>query len=277
MPESKAHPWFRVHPVSPENIVWHWRQATRDEIAQGMRWYADAHHVATVIAHGNAHLGAGMLAIYSPQQGWIGNVLNAARVLREGKGIGGPGCGMFATTGQKRAADRLLNGERYEDILSGPKIRDFAHLIEFGGDRDPDNPCVVIDRHALSVAHGRALTSEEYEAAPVNGSRRKDGSISRRHYDHVVSLYHRAAEQLSALAGGADLRTSGSGRDLVGPPTAQPGSGAATRPEPVGQGPQPRSRQLRARVERVPNHLPARPGHVPGHGIPVSRLSEVSR
>lgn len=201
MPGSESHPWFRVHPVSHENIIWHWNQATRDEIAQGMRWYADAHHVATVIAHGNAHLGAGMLAIYSPQQGWIGNVLNAARVLREGKGIGGPGCGMFATTGQKRAADRLLNGARYEDILNGPKIRDFAHLIEFGGDRDPKNPCVVIDRHALSVAHGRALTSEEYESAPVNGFRRKDGSISRRHYDHVVRLYHRAAEVLSPPAG----------------------------------------------------------------------------
>ena len=201
MPESSSHPWFRAHPVSHGNIIWHWNHATRDEVVQGMRWYADAHHVATVIAHGDVHLGAGMLAIYSPQQGWIGNVLNAARVLREGKGIGGPGCGMFATTGQKHAADRLLNGERYEDILNGPKIRDFAHLIEFGGDRDPNSPCVVIDRHALSVAHGRALMSEEYESAPVNGFRRKDGSISRRHYDHVVSLYHRAAEQLSALAG----------------------------------------------------------------------------
>lgn len=35
----------------------------------------------------------------------------------------------------------------------------------------------------------------------MNGSRRKDGSISHPHYDHVVSLYHLAAEQLSALAG----------------------------------------------------------------------------
>jgi hypothetical protein len=40
-----------------------------------MRWYADAHHVATAIANDDAHLGAGMLAIYSPQQGWISNVL----------------------------------------------------------------------------------------------------------------------------------------------------------------------------------------------------------
>lgn len=201
MPAPSDHPWFQAHPVSHENIVWHWEQATPDEIAQGMRWYADAHHVATTIANGDAHLGAGMLAIYSPQQGWIGNVHNAARVLREGKGIGGPGCGMLATTGHKRAADRLFNGERYEDILNGPKIRNFAHLIEFGGDQDPDDSHVVIDRHALSVAHGRALTSEEYDAAPVNGFRRKDGSVSCRQYDHVVSLYCRAAELLSARAG----------------------------------------------------------------------------
>lgn len=201
MPAPSDHPWFRAHPVSHENIVWHWEQATPDEIAQGMRWYADAHHVATAIANGDAYLGAGMLAIYSPQQGWIGNVLNAARVLREGKGIGGPGSGMFATTGQKRAADRLLAGERHEDILNGPKIRDFAHLIEFGGDQDPDDPRVVIDRHALSVAHGRALTSEEYDSAPVNGFRRKDGTVSRRQYDHVVSLYRRAAELISARTG----------------------------------------------------------------------------
>ena len=201
MPAPSDHPWFRAHPVSHEKIVWHWEQATPDEIAQGMHWYADAHHVATVIANSNAHLGAGMLAIYSPQQGWIGNVLNAARVLREGKGIGGPGSGMFATTAQKHAADRLLAGEPYEAIFNGPKIRDFAHLIEFGGDQDPDDPRVVIDRHALSVAHGHALTSDEYDSAPVDGFRRKDGSISRRHYDHVVSLYRRAAELISDRVG----------------------------------------------------------------------------
>ncbi|GHH62448.1 DUF7178 family protein [Lentzea cavernae] len=198
---ASAHPWFRAHPVSIENILWHWGEATSDEVEQGLRWYSDAHHVATVIARGDSHLGAGMLAIYSPQQGWIGNVLNAARVLREGKGIGGPGSGMFASAGQKRAADRLLNGERYEDIVVGPKIRDFAHLIEFGGDKDPNDPHVVIDRHALSVAYGHALTSAEYASAPVNGSRRKDGSVSRRHYDHVVSLYRQAAELVSARDG----------------------------------------------------------------------------
>jgi hypothetical protein len=193
--------WFREHPVSVDNILIHSDQATADEIAQGMRWYADAHRVAVAIAGGDAHIGAGMLAIYSPQQGWAGNVLNAARVLRLGEGIGGRGSGVFASTAQRDAANRLLAGERYEDILTGPKILDFAHLIEFSGDRDPDDPRVVIDRHALSVAHGRGLTSAEYGAAPIRGQRRKDGSIARVQYDYVANLYHLAAAEISARTG----------------------------------------------------------------------------
>jgi hypothetical protein len=180
-----------------DHIVWHWEQASFDEIERGMRWYAEARHVASVIADGDAHLGAGMLAVYSPQQAWIGNVLLAACVLRAGKAMGGPGSGVFASAAQRRAADRLLAGESYEDILTGPKVRDFAHLIEHGGDRDPAAPHVVIDRHALSVACGRALTVAEYGAAPLKGYRRADGSISCRHYDHVVQLYRDAANAIA--------------------------------------------------------------------------------
>lgn len=199
MSQSAIHSWFSTYPVHRDNIVWHWRQASRQEIERGMRWYADAHHVAIVIANGDAHLGAGMLAVYSPQQAWIGNVLLAARVLRAGRGLGGPGSGVFASTAQRHAADRLLTGESYEDILTGPKVRDFAHLIEHGGDRDPAAPRVVIDRHALSVAYGRALTVAEYGTAPLKGYRRVDGSISCRHYDHVVQLYRDAADAIARL------------------------------------------------------------------------------
>lgn len=198
MPSPGHHPWFHEYPISHENVLWHWNQATQAEKAHGMRWYADAHRVARAIAGGDAHLGAGMLATYSPQQQWTTTILNAARVLRDGQGNGGPGSGMFASTSQRNAANRLLNGEPYESILTGPKIRDFAHLIEFSGDRDPNNPRVVIDRHALSVAHGRALTSDEYGTAPLKGRRRADGSIMRHHYDYVVAVYHRAAKRINA-------------------------------------------------------------------------------
>lgn len=199
MAYEAIHPWFSARPVDVDHVVWHWRRASACEIERGLRWYGDAQHVATVIAHGDTRLGAGMLAVYSPQQAWIGNVLLAARVLRERHALGGPGNGVFASTAQRRAADRLLAGESYEDVLAGPKVRDFAFLIEHGGDDDPDptRARVVIDRHALSVACGRALSVAEYGAAPLGGYRRRDGSITSRSYDQVVQLFRDAARILT--------------------------------------------------------------------------------
>ena len=196
-PAISNHPWFVLHPLSHHNILWHWERATRDEVERGTRWYRDAHQLAVAIADGKAHLGAGVLALYSPQQGWTVNVLTAARVLSEGRGLGGPGSGIFASTSQKNAATRLLNGEPHEEVLTGPKVRSFAHLIEFGGDHDPDQPHATIDRHALSVVHGDALDSVDYESAPLSGFRRRDGSISCQHYDSVVNLYRQAADLIT--------------------------------------------------------------------------------
>lgn len=195
------HPWFQAHPVSHDNILRHWEHANPDEIHRGMRWYAAAHQVATGIAHGDTRLGAGMLAVYSPQQGWIANIHLAARVLRAGMGIGGSGSGAFASTAQKRAADRLLAGEHYNQVLLGPKIRAFAHLIEHGGGHEPACPYVAIDRHALSVAHGRPLNIANYSAAPMRSARRRDGTVSHPHYDHVAALFHEAAAEISRRAG----------------------------------------------------------------------------
>jgi hypothetical protein len=206
------HPWFRAHPVGQASIVWHWDQATSDEIRQGLRWYALANEVATVIANGYTSVGAGVLAVYSAQQGWIATVHLAARVLRAGVGIGGSGCGAFASSTQKRAADRLLAGEHHQQVLSGPKVRAFAHLIEHGGaacHHIPDSkhrdglgcPHVVVDRHALSVAHGQSLSIAQYSSAPLQGMRRRDGTISHPHYDHLARLYQHAAATISRSRG----------------------------------------------------------------------------
>lgn len=157
---------------------------------------------------GDAHLGASALAIYSPQQGWAGNMHNAARALHEGKGIGGPGSGMFASKSQANSMDKVLAGGHMHDAVSGPKIRDFGHLIEHGGDEHPEGhpehqSHVVIDRHALGVATGKRLSNDDYGSAPVAAaSRRKDGSIPRSAgYDHVVNAYHEAGSRISKQEG----------------------------------------------------------------------------
>jgi hypothetical protein len=194
---ASEHPWFRNYPVHRRNIIWHWNQATDDETRRGLQWYADAHRIATAIADGDAHLGAGILAVYSPQQAWVANLLLAAQVLRTWGGIGGAGSGAFASTAQKVAADRLLAGERYEQVLAGPKVLAFAHLIEHGGDGSPEQSHVVVDRHALSVAHGTALTVAQYNTAPMRTVQRRGGATRHRHYDYVVALYQQAATEIS--------------------------------------------------------------------------------
>jgi hypothetical protein len=208
----EEHPWFQEHPVHHSNIISHWNEATPDEKASGERWYPDAHLVAQGLAsladkrgqshpHGNVHLAAGVLANHSPQNGWVGNMHDAARVLHEGKGLGGKGSGVFASEKQRQNDEDMLGGKAYHEVLRGPKINDFAHLIEHGGDEDKNVPHVVIDRHALGVAAGRNLTDKEYGAAPMSGSRRADGTLNRRYYDHVVNQYHEAGKHISEKEG----------------------------------------------------------------------------
>ncbi len=200
------HPWFQANPVHHDNIIEHWNRATDEEKDLGKRWYPDAHFVAKALGRAGlertgrkdvtddeaAHVGAGVLASYSPQASWPVNMLNASNALRTGKAPGGKGSGVFATASMAGQAQKIMDGQRHETVLKGPKIQDFAHLIEHGGDADPDNPRAVIDRHALSVAAGRRLHVNEIEHAPLD---------NRHYYGHVVHQYHEAAHRISASEG----------------------------------------------------------------------------
>jgi hypothetical protein len=197
-PNPGDHPAMKALGVHPGHVLAHYARATPEERGQGMNWYEDAHHVAKAIAKSAhpemsdeeaAHKGAGVLAAYSPQTPWPANMFNASRSLREGKGLGGPGSGMMASGATAKAADRIIKGEKHTDVLKGNKISDFAHLIEHGGNKDDNDPKVVIDRHALSVASGRRLSDDEVHPAQA--------AIANRHYyGHVVDAYHQAAKHL---------------------------------------------------------------------------------
>ncbi|HEY3702741.1 MAG TPA: hypothetical protein VGL32_10835 [Acidimicrobiales bacterium] len=196
-PDPADHPFFKEHPSHPDNIVASWDRADDGKRAQGMRWYSDAHHVAKAIAGGDAAKGAGVLAAYSPKAAWPSNMFNAARSLHEGRALGkGEGdsiMGMHQRLAQKMIGDEENEPQHHSKVLKSPKISDFAHLIEHGGDEDADKHTrVVVDRHAMSVATGHRMTTKDLEDAPLG---------SRHYYEHVANHYRQAAATIAEKAG----------------------------------------------------------------------------
>lgn len=187
------HPFFKENPVSAANVVKSYDMSTPDQRAQGMRWYEDAHNIASMIGGGNAEKGAGLLAAYSPQTAWPVNMFNAARAAQQNRALGKED-GMI-TGAMQRSAQRILDGEPIEQVMgnAAPKIGAFARLITSGGD-DPADPLgqVVVDRHAMSVAMGKRLTKQVSDKAPIG---------DKRYYEHVADQYRIAANELSAREG----------------------------------------------------------------------------
>lgn len=194
--QAKGDRWNRQHPVRIKHVVAHWDGATEDEKKTGESWYEDSHHLAKHIAndtHQPMHVVAGLISNYSPQTHWATNIHTAARVARKGQAEGGPGSGIMASSSQKRAAERMLNGEHYDKVLAGPKTRAFAHLIEHGGNHhDDEQDHVVIDRHALSVAAGTRASDTAYERSRLGTKGR---------YDEVSKVYRKAAKIISKKEG----------------------------------------------------------------------------
>lgn len=188
--------WNRRNPVMIKNVVDHWNAATDDEKKAGENWYADAHNLAHHIANDTGHdhgTVAGLVSLYSPQTHWAQNIHTAARVARTREALGGEGSGVLATKTQKKNAQRILDGEHHSSVIKGPKTSAFAHLIEHGGSADEDNdPKVVIDRHALSVAAGARATDNAYAESRLGTKGR---------YHQVSQVYHKAARKISKQEG----------------------------------------------------------------------------
>ena len=169
--------WLNRRPASAKNVVALWDEATSKEKMAGLGWYNDAHKVAFAVAKKrgiSVEAAAGLLAVYSPQKAWGQNQIEADTVARLGKGIGGPGSGVMATRAQAAQANRILAGEDPEIVLggtptktglsstSGMKIRSFYKLIAEGSDLDLNHPAVVVDRHAIGVTRGIAMSDNAY-------------------------------------------------------------------------------------------------------------------
>ena len=198
--QTKGKKWNVDNQPHVDNVLDHWNAATDHERHTGMNWYKDAHELTKHIASDTKtpmHVAAGLMSNYSPQTHWATNMMNAAKAMKGKKGIGGGGSGIFASHGQRKAADRMMGTqghtqEHYEDVLGGPKTKAFAHLIHHGGNVDPKDPKVVVDRHALSVACGSRATDMAYSYSGLGGKKR---------YKQVADTYHKAAQHITKTTG----------------------------------------------------------------------------
>lgn len=180
-------PFFTAHPVSPANVIASYDASSPQERAQGARWYADAHALATKITGGDAREGAILLASYSPQSSWPVNMFNATRAAEEHRALG-PGDGMITHAMQANAQD-ALDGKSVDESMTSPKTRAFARLIELGGDSPTDGAGeVVVDRHALNVAAGATLPKSVTDKSPIGDPR---------YHEYVADQYRQAALQIS--------------------------------------------------------------------------------
>lgn len=182
--------------------------ATPEEFEEGREWYRRANDLAVELAQktfgGSPRCvedndqwdeelakAVGVIAVLSPQESWDRNVEKARRIYdewnatRTGRPIGDyrmldswPGLKASAVK-----ALRILDGEKPEDVVSGPKVTAFYRAI-----LDPHDPRgIVIDRHAFDVAVGRVM--DDRTRGIVLG---RAGA-----YESFVRAYERAAAKLS--------------------------------------------------------------------------------
>jgi hypothetical protein len=186
------HPFWREHPVSPENIVAAYDAADAGAREQGRRWYADVSDLANKITGGDPEKGGILLSTYSPQTSWPINMFNAAESARRGHAIG-PGEGIKVTTQQKDKAQKALDGQGIEELMQTAKTHSFGALIAHGDDQATDPyGHVVVDTHAVNVALGGTMRGKALEKAPINDARQ---------HEYVADQYRAAAKIISEREG----------------------------------------------------------------------------
>lgn len=187
---------------STRNILRVFRQIPAAEVAEGREWYPQARELAEDLARlttsrydeeweHEVAKAAAVIAVLSPRLSWKKNVELAMRAynahLAEANGATLAVTHAIETwTGLKinaRKAFRILDGEDMDEVVKGPKVRQFWHTIV-----DPTDPrAVVVDRHAFDVAVNRVLT--DLVRGKLLG---KAGA-----YDNVADKYRRAAAIIS--------------------------------------------------------------------------------
>ncbi len=169
-----------MKPLAPENtpsvdnVLRTYRQATPEQIADGMTWYGEAHSLAVALDPTNVERSAGVISALSPQLIWERNAALAIRAYGDGQASG-------CLPDSIRKANAILNGADVATTLNGAKTVAFAQVIA-----DPTDYCaVVIDRHAFDIAVG-GVTDQK-----------RRGTLGRKGvYDLFADAYREAAHRV---------------------------------------------------------------------------------
>lgn len=158
------------------NILRVFRNATENDLNEGMNWYFLRHDLALDIGNGDEWKGAGVIAAYSPLTPWWRNVELAVDSCFSG-------IARTDTLGNSaRAAQRILDGEWALDVLRGPKTSAFCENIAtkglFGS--------ATIDVHAFSIAMGKPIPSSKL-------------SMNNALYNELAQSYSNAAKREGVL------------------------------------------------------------------------------
>ena len=144
---------------SADNIEMAYLLASESSIEEGKDWYPNARMIADQIGSGNTRMGAGLLAVMSPQMDWDSNIIEAWRIVLEG-------WSPRQTKINNNKALAIKNGAEPTSILGGQKVTAFFHAIM----QPTSNTNAVIDRHAIAVYYGKIPTKQELNK--VFGSKR---------------------------------------------------------------------------------------------------------
>ena len=127
-----------------DNIIFHYLDATEDELHAGMTWYSEANELARSLSPDNVWRGAGVIAAYSPLTPWWRNRELAIDSLTTG--IANP----KSLPHSVKCAQLILDGLHPLEVFKGDKTRAFASAIA-----EPENSTIAtIDRHAYNLAMG---------------------------------------------------------------------------------------------------------------------------
>lgn len=160
----------KMHPRAiTNNLTRVWEQATPGERDGGVLAYDDYHQVMCEISNRydvEPAKVAGAFCALSPNSDWMGN-LRSAITMTHGWSHGWSEEEVTVTTynANRGRAWRIMEGEPFESVFKGPKVRDFYRSII-----EPQNQeSATIDGHIANVARGQqngmwysGLTISEY-------------------------------------------------------------------------------------------------------------------